>query len=115
LDVRVLRGWVERLAQLQGSRQQMLNRLEATSSELSALVKVCKADVRQLDKAIEQQERVIKQHTAKCEQLAAQAALLESIPGMGHVTATKVLAYGGDISRFASAGAFIGFSRPSSA
>ncbi len=109
LEVRELRGWVERLSALQAARQQLLNRLEATSAELKALVKICKADIKRYDIAIHKQERVIKLHMGKCAQLNEGARLMESIPGVGHVTAAKVLAYAGDVGRFASAGAFAAF------
>lgn len=107
--VRLLRGWVERLAGLVDMRRQELNRLEATSEALGDVVKARKAVIKYLDKAVDKQERLIQSHIAKNPHLSAQSELLQSIPGIAHVTAAKVLAYAGDIGRFASAGAFAAF------
>jgi transposase len=101
---RQLRAMVERLQALKDMRQQEANRLEAhhASAETTVLPNV-KSHIAWLDKQIAKLQRDINDHIDGHPDLKQDAALMASIPGMGEVTVAKVLAYTGDLCRFANA------------
>lgn len=96
-------------------RAQEMNRIEAlqaSGSNEEVMVNV-RAHVTWLDTQISTLEREIEDHIDRDPGLRADAILIASIPGMGKVSAAKVLAYAGDVRRFDSAkalAAFIGLS-----
>lgn len=97
--------------------QQEVNRLEAhhASGETTVLPNV-KSHITWLDKQIAQLQGEINDHIDGHPELKQDAGLIASIPGIGEVTVAKVLAYAGDVRRFASAkalSAFIGIARVS--
>lgn len=108
--VRELRSLVERLQALKDMHQQEMNRLEAASHAGTELAKRNIGEhVAFLEAAIKQLQKDIDDHMQGHPELRNAAQLLQSIPGMGRVTTAKVLAYAGDITRFASAKALSAF------
>jgi len=107
---RELRGWVDRLQALKDMHQQESNRLEAhLASGQAALVEAVQTHLDWLTKHIAQLERDIDDHIDRHPELKRDAELLHSIPGIGNTTIAKVLAYAGDVRRFASAKALAAF------
>jgi len=92
--------------------QQERNRLEAHQAGGQVqLVKAVQVHLDWLDRQIAEPERDITDHIDRHPDLKRDAELLRSIPGIGDITVAKVLAYAGDVRRFASAkvlAAFIG-------
>ena len=107
---RQLRAMVERLQALKDMHQQEVNRLEAhhASGEISVLPNV-KSHIAWLDKQIAKLQCSINDHIDGHPELKQDAALLASIPGIGEVTVAKVLAYAGNVRRFANAKALAAF------
>jgi transposase len=110
-ELRTLADLVRRREDLLEARGQEKNRQEQQS--LSPLVKQSlQRSVRSLEREIARVEKAIAQHVASHPTLAKQATLLESIPGISHLTAQKILAeLGGAPERFAcssSAAAYAG-------
>lgn len=62
-----------------------------------------------LNHQIAELERDIHDHIDKNSDLKRDAELLNSIPGIGNVTVAKILAYAGDVRRFANAKALAAF------
>jgi transposase len=107
---RELRAWVDRLQALKDIRQQESNRLEAhQAADQPALQTHVKEHIDWLDNQIKQLEKDIDQHIDGHPELAHDAELMNSIPGLGRTTIAKVLAYAGDVRRFKSAKALAAF------
>lgn len=106
LAVRELRALVERLEALKDIRQQEINRLEAGDAAMQPSLQ---SHIAYLDDAIDKLKCQIDDHFDQHPDLKARESLIKSIPGLGDVTAAKVLAYAGDVSRFESAGSFAAF------
>lgn len=107
---RTLRAWVDRLQALKDMRQQELNRIEANQACGQAeVVTAIQAHVDWLNGQITQLEADIDDHIDRHPGLKQDAQLLLSIPGIGTATVAKLLAYAGDIKRFASAKALAAF------
>ena len=111
---RQLRAMVERLQALKDMHQQEANRLEAhhASGETTVLPNI-ESHIVWLAKEIAELQRTINDHIDGHPELKQDADLIASIPGIGEVTVAKVLAYAGDIRRFANGkalAAFIGVS-----
>jgi transposase len=110
VQLRQLRAWVDRLQALKDMRQQELNRIEALeASEQQELIAHVKHHVTWLDGEIAKLERDIDDHIDRHPELKRDALLLHSIPGIGNTTVAKVLAYAGDVRRFANAKALAAF------
>jgi transposase len=107
---RQLRAMVERLQALKDMHQQETNRLEAhhASGETTVLENV-KSHIVWLDERIAELQREINDHIDGHPELKQDADLIASIPGIGEATVAKVLAYAGDVRRFASAKALAAF------
>jgi transposase len=101
-ELRTLADLVRRREDLLEALGQEKNRQEQQS--LTAFVKQSlQRNVRSLEREVARVEKAIAQHVAGHPTLAQQAALLESIPGISHLTAQKILAeLGGAAERFAS-------------
>lgn len=98
---RELQALTRHLENLLETRQQQLNRLEtATTKEV---VKSLRKLVTHLEAEIQRTERQINDHVDRHPDLKQQCQLLESIPGIGKRTATKLLAEIEDISQYKSA------------
>lgn len=111
---RQLRAWVDRLQSLKDMHQQEMNRKEAMEASGQAdVVAHVQVHLDWLECEIAKLERDIDDHINRHPELKVDAALIDSIPGIGRTTTAKVLAYAGDIRRFDSAkalAAFIGVS-----
>ncbi len=101
---RELRGRVDRLQALKEMVQQESNRMEAhLASGQTHLIQAVQIHLDWLNNKIEQLTRDINDHIDRHPDLKHDAELLGSIPGIGDVTVAKVLAYAGDVRRFANA------------
>lgn len=110
VEWRELRGWVDRLQALKDMHQQESNRMEAhQASGQTHLIQDVQIHLDWLNKKIEQLTRDIHDHIDRYPDLKRDAALLNSIPGIGDTTIAKVLAYAGDVRRFANAKALAAF------
>ena len=110
LEWRELRAWVDRLQALKDMRQQECNRIEAhRANHQEGLIKAVQLHVDWLDEQIRQLECDIDDHIDRHPELKRDADLLRSVPGIGGTTVAKVLAYAGDVRRFANAKALAAF------
>lgn len=96
--VKELRALVRHLNNLKQERRRSKNRLE--TQQEPTVVKHLKQQIGLLDKQIAQTEETIRQHIDRHPDLKQDRELLESIPGIGHLTACILLAELGDIRRF---------------
>ena len=99
--LRELRALTRHLENLHQTRQQQLNRLEAAKTK--DVVKSLRKLVAYLDTEIERTEKKIQDHIDSHPDLKQQHDLLVSIPGIGKLTAAKLLAEIEDISQYKSA------------
>ena len=107
---RELRAWVDRLQALKDMHQQELNRIEAyRASGQAALMNAVQQHIDWLSAQIKQVQSDINDHIDRHPDLKHDARLLQSIPGLGDITIAKVLAYAGDVRRFANAKALAAF------
>jgi transposase len=101
-EVKHLRALVRRLYDLQNAYQQERNRTLA--GELNAWVlEDLKAHLSYLQDRIRAARQAIQQHIDQTPSLKSQQELLVSIPGVGQLTAARLLAEIGDISAFEDA------------
>lgn len=98
---RELQALTRHLENLLESRQQHLNRLETTN--IKNVVKSLRKLVAHFDAEIKRIEQQINDHVDRHPDLKQQCQLLESIPGIGKRTATRLLAEIADISQYKSA------------
>ena len=98
---RELQALTRHLENLLETRQQQLNRLEVTHTK--EVAKSLRKLVTHLEAEIQRTERQINDHVERHPDLKQQCHLLESIPGIGKRTATRLLAEIEDISRYKSA------------
>lgn len=98
---RELQALTRHLENLLESRQQHLNRLETTNTK--NVVKSLRKLVAHFDAEIKRIEQQINDHVERHPDLKQQCQLLESIPGIGKRTATRLLAEIADISQYESA------------
>ena len=104
-ELRTLVDLVRRREDLLEMLQQEKNRQEQQSLD-KAVRQSLQRSARSLERELARLEKAIVQHVQSHPQLAAQATLLESIPGISTLTAHKILAeLGGDATRFASSSA----------
>jgi transposase len=96
-----LQALTRHLENLLESRQQHLNRLETTNTK--NVVKSLRKLVAHFDAEIKRIEQQINDHLDRHPDLKQQCQLLESIPGIGKRTATRLLAEIEDISQSKSA------------
>jgi transposase len=108
-EQRKLRALVDRLQALQDNHQQESNRLQGLAQSDEAVKASIEQHLAYLHSAIKTLQAEIDDHIDRHPDLKRDAQLLDSIDAIGGITASKVLAYAGDISRFASAKAFSAF------
>lgn len=111
LAVRELRALVARLQHLQDMHQQEANRLEAcdAASQPGELRASIQEHLLWLNQSMQALRKRIDDHIDGDPDLRRDAELMRTIPGVGPITAAKVLAYLGDVRRFASAKALAAF------
>jgi transposase len=101
-EISELQALLRRLDALMDMRQQESNRLEAGIN--AASVKASVSDhIAYLDQQIAQTQSLIKEHINNHPSLKQQRDLLSSIPGIGDLTAAKLLAEIIDINHYSSA------------
>lgn len=108
MEVRQLRALVDRLQVLRDMQQQERNRLEAQASN-EAVTQSIHGHLAWLEQCARQLQQQIDDHIDGHPGLRQDAQLLASIPGLGRVTTPKVLAFLGDVRRFANAKALAAF------
>jgi len=86
-----LRALLQRREQLLSMKKQESNRLETLDSKV--IRKQIKAHILSLLKQVAAIESAIKEYVAGDEELGTQLKRIESIPGVGHLTSTIVIAY----------------------
>lgn len=110
LEQRQLRAWTVRLQALKDIHQQESNRLEAHAvSGMAEVAAHVKEHLTWLETEIKKLEQDIDNHLDRHPCLKQDAELIESIPGVGPLTAAKVLGHLGDVRRFDNAKAFAAF------
>jgi transposase len=98
---RALQALTRHLENLLETRQQQVNRLEVTTTK--DVRKSLRKLVAHLEAEIKRTEQQIDDHVERHPDLKQQCQLLESIPGIGKRTATKLLAEIENISQYKSA------------
>jgi transposase len=79
------------------AEKQRLSEIEAGSS---ALRRILKSHLRHLEKLLQRIDRALEQVLSRCDQLRQDLAYLETIPGVGRITALTILGELGDLRRF---------------
>lgn len=101
-EMRELRALTRHLDNLLETRQQQGNRLEAGRKSKS-VAKSLRQLVRYLDAEIKRTEKRIQDHLEQNPKLQAKSTLLDSIPGIGPITAARLLAESGNFENYRSA------------
>jgi transposase len=98
-EERELRDLVRRLDDLKQLRQAEQNRLEARPTS-PVVLRDLQQVIAFLDQQIRQLEQDIDDHIQQHPRLRQQRALLTSIPGLGNLTSSQIMAELGDLTRF---------------
>lgn len=98
-ELKELRALVRHLDDLKQERQRAKNRL-STHTTSRPVIQQLKAQITLLERQIQQTERLIRDHINRYPDLKQQSDLLKSIPGLGDLTACRLLAELGDLRRF---------------
>ena len=105
-EIKALRELVHQYDNLQASRQQLRNRLQAGLR--SDVVRTqLQAQLDLIDQQLAELKAIIHDHIDQYPDLKQQHELLDSIPGIGAITSAKLLAV--DVRRFESARAFAAY------
>lgn len=106
LSQRQLTALVRHLKNLEEMRQMEENRLEGADAVISGSLK---EHIATLDVLIKETRKKIRQHIDDDPDLKKDKALLESIPGVGDVLSTSLLAFAGNLRRFSSSKALVAY------
>lgn len=98
-ELKELRALVRHLDDLIQEEQRINNRLEAQKSS-QAVIKQLREQKRFIAQQIKRTKQLIRDHVNKFPDLKQQRDLLISIPGLGDVTACRLIAELGDVTRF---------------
>ena len=101
-EIKALRSIGRRLDELQGMKQQEQNRLKSGVTDL-VVIESLQENLKQLDAQIKALWKKIKEHVNRHPDLREKQRLLTSIPGIGKLTAIKLIAEIGEIKDFTSA------------
>jgi transposase len=107
-EVKELRALIRHLDDLKQEKQRAANRLDGQSIS-QAVIQHLEAQIALLQKQIQHTLRLIHDHIDRYPDLKQQRDLLDSIPGIGDLTASYLLAELGDISRFQAVGEVVAF------
>lgn len=97
-----LQGLVRERMYLIGCRTAERNRVETCKGQSEVLLKARKARIEHISKQIKELEKAIRETIASDEKLQNDIKILQSIPGVGLITAALVLGELGDLRRFAN-------------
>ena len=106
LSQRQLTALVRHLKNLEEMRQMEENRLEAADEVITGSLK---EHIATLDELIKETKKKIRQHIDDDPDLRKDKALLESIPGVGDVLSTSLLAFAGNLRRFSNSKALVAY------
>ena len=106
MHVRELQALVQRLAALLQMERQEQNRFGTAAPVIQPSIKAVLAIIKVEIKAV---ERMIRDHIDRHPDLKDQSNLLDSIPGIGIATISRLLAFVGDVHRFDDAKALAAF------
>ncbi len=101
-EIKALRSMGRRLDELQDMKQQEQNRLKSGVRDL-VVIESLQENIKQLKNQIKALMKKIQEHVKQHPELREQQRLLTSIPGIGKLTAIKLMAEIGDIRDFSSA------------
>ena len=101
-EIKALRSMGRRLDELQGMKQQEQNRLKSGVTDL-VVIESLQENLKQLDAQIKALWKKIKEHVNQHPDLREKQRMLTSIPGIGKLTAIKLIAEIGEIKDFTSA------------
>lgn len=107
-ELKELRALIRHLDDLKQEKQRAANRLEAQHSS-EAVIQHLQAQIRLLDEQIQHTVRLIHDHIERYPDLKRQRDLLDSIPGIGDLTASYLMAELGDMRRFQDVGEVVAF------
>ena len=106
MHVRELQALVQRLAALLQMERQEQNRFDTAAPVVQPSIKTVLGTIQAEIKAV---ERMIRDHIDRHPDLKSQSNLLDSIPGIGVATISRLLAFVGDVHRFNDAKALAAF------
>jgi transposase len=106
LHVRELQALVQRLSSLNQMEVQEQNRMQVAPAVIRPSIETVLATIKVEIKTV---EALIHDHIDRHPDLKEQAALLDSIPGIGKATISRLLAFIGDVHRFDHAKALAAF------
>ena len=107
-ELKELRTLIRHLDDLKQEKQRASNRLDVQNSS-EAVIQHLQAQLELLEEQIQHTLRLIHDHIDRYPDLKRQRDLLDSIPGIGDLTASYLMAELGDIRRFQDVGEVVAF------
>lgn len=107
-ELKQLRALIRHLDDLKQEKQRATNRLDAQNSA-QAVTQHLEAQISLLNEQIKHTLRLIHDHIDHYPHLKQQRDLLDSIPGIGDLTASYLIAELGDVTRFQHVGQLVAF------
>lgn len=107
-ELKELRALIRHLDDLKQEKQRASNRLEVQHTS-EAVIQHLQDQIHLLEDQIRHTLRLIHDHIDRYPDLKRQRELLDSIPGIGDLTASYLIAELGDISRFQAVGEVVAF------
>ena len=107
-ELKELRALIRHLDDLKQEKQRAANRLDVQNSS-QAVTQHLQDQLRLLEEQIQHTLHLIRDHIDRYPNLKKQRELLDSIPGIGDLTASYLIAELGDISRFQNVGEVVAF------
>lgn len=107
-ELKELRALIRHLDDLKQEKQRASNRLDVQNSS-QTVTQHLQAQIDLLEKQIQHTVHLIHDHIDRYPDLKRQRDLLDSIPGIGDLTASYLMAELGDISRFHEVGEVVAF------
>jgi transposase len=107
-ELKELRALIRHLDDLKQERQRASNRLDVQNSS-QAVAQHLQAQMNLLEEQIQHTLHLIHDHIDRYPDLKRQRDLLDSIPGIGDLTASYLIAELGDLSRFQDVGEVVAF------